>query len=328
MLVLVGPCLSLDQHRVTIAPGVDMPLVSDGACFFPKFPTPEDINETEALELWFANGGRGVDTAWNYHNQRAVGWAINNASAAVRRDVFITTKIPCVASTEAALQHIQNDLDQLSVPFVDLVLIHSPGYGTPPLGPWGAGCFGYKPCCRNDAELLSTWRGLEEALRRNLTRAIGVSNFRAEHLEVLANGAQTMPAVNQCQMYIGEHDDEAVELGKKLGLTNEAYSPLGPWRQPKPVLTDPTVAAVAKAHNVSSAEIGMRWVVQQGFPFVTSSARADHDLEDVHDIFGFILTDAEMLALSAVRVPNKTHQSVRDFGANAQSRGDADIFSV
>jgi len=312
-LVLVSPCAG--QHRVTIAPGVDMPLVSEGAAFL-----QEDLNETKALELWFASGGRGVDTAWNYNNQRVVGWAINNASATVRRELFITTKIPCVASAGAALQYIKNDLELLAVSSVDLVLIHSPGYGTPPVGQ-KAGCWGHLPCCHNASELRSTWHGLEEALRLNLTRAIGVSNFRAEHLEALAGNVSTMPAINQCQMYVGEHDDEAIKVGKRFGVTYEAYSPLGPWNGAKPVLTDPTVAAIAKAHNVSSAEVGMAWIVQQGIPMVTASTKADHDLEDIHSIFDVALTDTEMTILSAVRVPNSTDQKLGDVSLLAQPGG-------
>ena len=65
--------------------------------------------------------GRGIDTAWNYNQQVVVGWAINNASQQVRDELFITTKIPCVASAAAALQYIEQDLQQLNVTSVDLV---------------------------------------------------------------------------------------------------------------------------------------------------------------------------------------------------------------
>ena len=53
--------------------------------------------------------------------------ALGNASAALRAEIFLTTKIPCVASAAAALQYIEQDLEQLGVKQVDLLLIHSPG---------------------------------------------------------------------------------------------------------------------------------------------------------------------------------------------------------
>ena len=116
----------------------------------------------------------------------------------------MTTKIPCVGSAALALEYIQQvslplslcvcarararmsrcvtivwpqDLRQLRVEQVDLLLIHSMGYGEPAIGnPGSVGCWGHRPCCTSEAELLATWAGLEEALARNYTRAIGVSN--------------------------------------------------------------------------------------------------------------------------------------------------------
>ena len=60
-------------------------------------------------------------------------------------------------------------------------------------------------------------------------------------------------------MSVGHHDDEAIALGKRLGITYEAYSPLGPYcpypcPHPKPVLSNPTVLQIANAHNRSAHE--------------------------------------------------------------------------
>jgi len=279
-----------------------MPAISNGLCT-PKLN--EDPAETAALELWMKLGGRGVDTAWNYNQQVVVGWAINNATQEMKDDLFVTTKIPCVASAEAALSYVEQDLQQLNVSSVDLVLIHSPGYGTAPVGQ-PVGCWGHQPCCMNASQLQDTWRGLETALAKNLTKAIGVSNFRTEHLEDVAATAKTLPAVNQCQMYVGSHDDDAIARCKEQGIVYEAYSPLGPWHRPKTVLTDKTVAAIAKVHNVSSAVVGMRWIVQQNLTIVTATADAAYDIEDLDAVFSFALTAAEMDALSAVKAPTHT----------------------
>jgi hypothetical protein len=158
-----------------LAGGGSMPAVSEGACYFPQREAPA---ETAAIEAWFRAGGRGVDTAWNYNNQRVVGWALGNASADVRASLFVTTKIPCVASAAAAMQYIRSDLEQLGVSSVDMVLIHSPGYGRPPQGQ-PAGCWGHSPCCSSAAQLQDTWRGMEAALAANLTRCPMIPSFAA-----------------------------------------------------------------------------------------------------------------------------------------------------
>ena len=300
LLLLALLAVAASVPHVEIAPGVYMPLVSNGACFVgdPSIKPGMD-NESKALELWVNSGGRGIDTAWNYHNQLEVGWALGNLSASERADVFVTTKIPCVASAAVAVEYIKSDLSKLRTSQVDLVLIHSPGYGEDPQGQ-KAGCWGFSPCCSNASEMQATWQGLEQALALNLTRAIGVSNFRSSHINDLMAIATVRPAVNQAQMYVGRHDDAAIKLCASLGITYEAYSPLGPWHQPKPVLTDKIVAKIAKAHNMTSAMIGLRYIVQGGHPLVTASASLEYDKEDLEGIFSFTLTDEEMATLAAI----------------------------
>jgi hypothetical protein len=58
---------------VTIAPGVIMPLISNGAITNGSW-FPNNTLETPGIELWLSDrvGGRGVDTAWCYTNQPQV----------------------------------------------------------------------------------------------------------------------------------------------------------------------------------------------------------------------------------------------------------------
>eukprot|EP01052_Picozoa_sp_SAG31_P000666 SAG31_NODE_19_length_35031_cov_42.510707_17_plen_865_part_00 len=297
---------SLD-HRITIAPGVHMPVANEGACYF---PIKEDPNETVAVAQWIARGGRGVDTALMYNNQEVVGWALGNISRPkLRAEVFVTSKIPCVGSSEEALALVKADIQQLRVEQVDLMLIHSPG---------ALGCPRNKTCCTSAAEIRATWVGLESALRLNLTRAIGVSNFEVQHIKAVTSGSRVgkvVPAINQCQMHVGHHDDATIAYGKTLGITYEAFSPLGPYcplgtdpdcGKAKSVLHNPIVLRIAKSHNRSAAEVGLRWIVQQEHAFVTASAKASYDDEDISGVFDFTLTEAEMVALSAI---NTSHAS-------------------
>jgi diketogulonate reductase-like aldo/keto reductase len=65
------------------------------------------------------------------------------------------------------------------------------------------------------------------------------------------------------------------------------------------VLNDPTVRAVAAAHNTSAAAVALRWVTQQGIVAVTSSDKPSHVAGDLAS-FSFNLTDAEMAQLANV----------------------------
>ena len=88
--LLAAPAAS-DPTRVEVAPGVFLPFVNDGIILdVPKNGT-KPAEET-GLELFLSLGGRGVDTAWSYFNQHAVGAAVSDEKSAPRKDVFLTTK--------------------------------------------------------------------------------------------------------------------------------------------------------------------------------------------------------------------------------------------
>lgn len=62
---------------------------------------------------------------------------------------------------------------------------------------------------------------------------------------------------------------------------------------------NPKVEAVAAVHNVSTAQVALRWVAQQPGLFVTSGENPEYLQEDMH-IFGFNLTDTEMQTLANI----------------------------
>ena len=103
------------------------------------------------------------------------------------------------------------------------------------------------------------------ALAANLTRSIGISNFNTEQIKEILATAVTPPAVNQCSMHVGGHDDETIAFCQKHGILYEAYSPLGGGDLGgKSVMSYPAIKAIAAAHKVSSAQVA---------PFVRSPVR-------------------------------------------------------
>ena len=246
-------------------------------------------NYTLFLEL----GGRGLDTALSYGTatQEKVGAAI--ASGVVPRDeIFVTTKIMCCPASQAfytgcsdpsmqgltPMQRVDRDLRELGVDQVDLILLHWP--------------------CDNASDTLAHYLELEKALQAGKARAIGVSNFNVTDLENLTNGGATVtPAVNQCAMSIGLHDDATIDYCIKNDIVYEAWSPLGGISHID-VLNDPDVVRIAAENNVSAAQVALRWIVQRNASFVTAGTNATYLQEDL-DIFHFKLTDAEMELLSA-----------------------------
>lgn len=85
-------------------------------------------------------------------------------------------------------------------------------------------------------------------------------------------------------------------------ITYSAYSPLGGYTKKGTghVLSDPTVKAVAAAHNTSAAAVALRFVTQQGIIAVTSSDKASHIEGDLAS-FALTLSTEEMAKLAAVK---------------------------
>jgi diketogulonate reductase-like aldo/keto reductase len=139
--------------------------------------------------------------------------------------------------------------------------------------------------------------------------------MNATFLDAIIKGGTIAPSVNQCGFSIGAHndstfgsDDATRERCRERGVQFQAYSPLG-GLSGVDVLHNPRVEAVAARHNVSTAAVALRWLVQQGLPFVTSSIKRDYDVEDLA-VVGIgpdaalgrrlVLAEAEMAALAAI----------------------------
>ena len=86
-VLVAGTCSAAPlAPTVEIAPGVEMPMINLGTM----------SNHT----TWIASGGRGLDTALVYGDaaQKELGAAVRAAVAGgtvARKDLFVTTKVPC-----------------------------------------------------------------------------------------------------------------------------------------------------------------------------------------------------------------------------------------
>lgn len=59
------------------------------------------------------------------------------------------------------------------------------------------------------------------------------------------------------------------------------------------------ISEIAGAHQVSSAQVILRWNLQRGVVVIPGSSNPDHIKENL-DIFGFELTDGEMEQIAAL----------------------------
>ncbi|WP_329199700.1 MULTISPECIES: aldo/keto reductase [unclassified Streptomyces] len=239
---------------------------------------PDDEAE-RAVGTALEAGYRSVDTAAIYGNEKGTGKALA-ASGVPREELFVTTKLWNGPSQrwgrDEVLRAFDDSLAKLALDHVDLYLIHWP-----------------RPM-RDD--VLAIWRTFEEIAASGRAKAVGVSNFRPADLERLGEVSDLVPAVNQIELHPLLPQTELRTLHARLGITTEAWSPLG---QGKELLTLPAVATVAAKHGRSAAQVVLRWHLQSGHVVIPKSVTPERIRENL-DVFGFALDTEDMAALDAL----------------------------
>jgi len=143
-----------------------------------------------------------------------------------------------------------------------------------------------------------TWKVLEQNVKRGVLRSIGVSNFNKKQMQELFQVASIKPAVNRVHYNIFSRDEEAIAFCHENNITVEAQSPLVEAAEKslaKSVMTEPTVKGIAKAHNISPAQVGLRWIVQRGDAVSIASTNAVP--AEYADLWSFALSANEMSKL-------------------------------
>lgn len=218
-----------------------------------------------ALDL----GYRHVDTAQHYDNEAAIGEALRNTDVP-REDVFLTTKVwRSNLRADDLRASVEASLDRLGVEAVDLLLVHWPHPRVP------------------IEETLGTMEHLRE---EGKAVHLGVSNFTASQLEEAIDVADAPIVADQIHynVYADQADVHEVCVGRDVALT--AYSPLAKGR----VVDDEVLREIGQSHDVTAAQVALRWLLQQeNVVVIPRSANPDH-LRANLEVFEFELTSREM----------------------------------
>ncbi|MDI9206091.1 aldo/keto reductase [Ligilactobacillus saerimneri] len=263
---------------LTLNNGVEIPCVGYGT--YKTDPAATATAVTAAIQAGYCH----IDTAMVYRNEEGVGQGIK-AAGVDRTELFITSKLwNTDRGYEATKVAFQKTLDRLGLDYLDLYLIHWPANEKQ---------FGAE-ATKINAE---TWRAMEELYHAGKIRAIGLSNFMPHHVKKLLETATVKPMVDQIEVHPGwTHADEIKEL-QAMDIVVEAWGPLG--GQGATVLTNPTMQEIATAHNKSTAQVSLRWVLQQGVLPLPKSVHVDRMKQNM-DIFDFELSPTEMATISAL----------------------------
>ena len=263
----------MKSKTVLLNSGYEMPILGLG--------TYSLLDDTcvKSVVAELQSGGRLIDTAYMYHNEESVGEGIRQ-SGVPREEIFVETKLYPNQYADAE-KAINDALEKLDVEYIDLMLLHHPG--------------------TNDVE---AYKAMEQAVADGKIRSIGLSNWYIEELEDFLPQISIMPALVQNEIHPYYQETEVVPYIQSLGIVVQGWYPLGGRGYTAELLGDETINAIAEVHNVTAAQVILRWNLQRNVIVIPGSSNPDHIRENL-DLFGFKLSDKEMDQIKALNRDEK-----------------------
>ena len=121
-------------------------------------------------------------------------------------------------------------------------------------------------------------------------REIDLGGRVAQIDELIAATGQA-PAVNQIPWSPARYDPALLAAHADRGVAVEGYSPLKGTR-----LRDPALAEIATRHQVTPAQVVLRWHLEHGITVIPKSSEPDR-IKSNFDLFSFSLTAEEVSRL-------------------------------
>lgn len=268
-----GGLIVLTNEIVQLNNGVQIPAVGYGT-----FRVKDSDELAEKVTLAIKEGYRHIDTAHIYGNEESVGRGIKKAideGIVTRDELFVTSKVWNNGLTyDETLAAYEESLQKLGLDYLDLYIIHWPG---------------------QDDRYIEVYKALEELYNNKRVRTIGVSNFHVHHLEKLLKQATIVPAINQIEFQPRLTQVGVREFCKKHGIQVEAWSPLMNGE----ILNDPTLIEIANQYNKSTAQIILKWDLQNDVITIPKSITPSRIRENI-DIFDFTLSKEDLEKISSL----------------------------
>ncbi|AJZ83273.2 aldo/keto reductase [Streptomyces antimycoticus] len=226
-------------------------------------------------------GYRSIDTAAIYGNEEGTGKGLA-ASGIARDELFVTTKLQNAdQGYDSTLRAFDASLTRLGLEYVDLYLIHWPLPGVD--------------------KYVDTWKAFEKIYSEGRAKAIGLSNFHAAHTQRLLSETSIVPVIDQIELHPQLQQAELRAFNARHDIATEAWSPLG---QGKGLLDDPKLAAIARKHGKSPAQVVLRWHLDLGNVVIPKSVTPSRIQENI-DVFDFQLDSEDLSAIDSLETGNR-----------------------
>ena len=151
---------------------------------------------------------------------------------------------------------------------------------------------------------VKAYKAMEQAVADGKIHSIGLSNWYIEELEDFLPQVSITPALVQNEIHPYYQEREDVEYIQSLGIVVQAWYPLGGRGYTADLLGNEVISKIAQVHEKSSAQIILRWDLQNDVVVIPGSSNPDHIMENTQ-LYDFELTDEEMEQIDALEKNEK-----------------------
>ncbi len=257
-----------ETHTVLLNSGYEMPIMGLGTYSL------SDIECYQAVTALLNLGGRLIDTAHMYHNEAAVGRAVRD-SHVPREDIFVITKL-YPNQFKNARSAIEEALKKLNIGYIDMMLLHH-------LGEYD----------------IQAYMAMEQAVKEGKIRSLGLSNWYVTELKDFLPNVRIMPALVQNEIHPYYQENDVIPYIQSLGIVVQGWYPLGGRGYTADLLENEVIRDIASKHNVTAAQVILRWNLQKGVVVIPGTGNPDHIKENL-DLFGFALGADDMDRMNAL----------------------------
>ena len=272
--VSTAPEFDLENGIVTLNNGISMPTIGIGTFAL------SDSEAEESVYWALRDGYRLIDTARIYGDEAGVGRGIRRAideGLVTREEIFVTTKM-WTSDYDNGDAAINASLERLGLDYIDLMILH---HSQP----------------END---VTAYKAMEQAVADGRLKAIGLSNYYdPDDFDRMVNATSVLPAVLQNETHPYHQSADMKEYIAQYGTVLESWFPLGGRGNTQALFNDPIISAIASAHGKTSAQVILRWHLQDGHIAIPGSHNETH-IQENFDIFDFELTLDEMTQIAAL----------------------------
>ena len=275
------------MRLVRLPDGTEVPALGQGTWHMGERSSAAKT-EVAALKLGIELGMTLIDTAEMYGNGGAEE-VVAEASAGQRDKLFIVSKVyPHNASSDGVPAACERSLKRLRTDRIDLYLLH-----------W-----------RGSHPLTETVEAFEKLRAAGKIRHWGVSNFDTRDMQQTVRlPGGTHCATNQVLYHIGSRGIEFDLLPwcteHKIPLM--AYSPVG---QGGSLLRSKALAAVAKRHDATPAQIAIAWTMRHANVISIPKASDPTHVRQNAAAGAISLTEEDLAAIDAAHPPPRGKQSL------------------